>query len=188
MTKLPAPNIDARYVITLADLQQLKKAQLIAGLALEPKPGYKPASREIMATALKCCVDVIDNLNLDDYIPAMKMTGSKMKEIMELSWCYKDPAKGELERKVIAAAEKVADWSRKSTDFAGPSDALNDLCELGDAVDLYRAGEPDGTGADPQNLTDSLNPEPTGFNSLPGLSGSSQTVAHSILTETPDVH
>jgi hypothetical protein len=118
MTKLPAPNIDARYVITLADLQQLKKAQLIAGLALEPKTGYKPASRDIMVTALKCCVDVIDKLELDDYV----------------------------------------------------------------------AGESDGTGADPQNQTDSLKPEPTGFNSLPGLSGSSQTVVHSILTETPDVH
>jgi hypothetical protein len=135
------PKLDARYIITLADLQRLRNAQMAAKLALEPKPGYKPASRDIMATALKCCVDVIDNLNLDDYIPAQL-----------------ESFDNELERRVISAAEKVSDWSRVSSDFSGPGKALDALYDLADAVDLYRAGEPDGTGADLQNQTDSVRP------------------------------
>jgi hypothetical protein len=64
----PAATPAARYIINLADLRRLRNAQMIAKLALEPKPGYKPASRDIMAAALQCCVGAIDNLELDDYV------------------------------------------------------------------------------------------------------------------------
>lgn len=58
---------DAKFIVSTAELVKLREARNRAMFALEPKPGYKPASREIMAAALRICVDAINNLDLENY-------------------------------------------------------------------------------------------------------------------------